>query len=340
MDNSHYAGPATAIDSNIVASPVRKKLWNRPSSAINASNVPAAQISATYESECSAQEFEHITLTEEEHLKQLADFYENVVFSDEEIELMEAAHTASIYGERTEFNANIQVTCSNDCVYCGSAVKAVERGFVRDRARWANDFLLKQVPAFNKKYDCVVRYPTNHDVTLKYLDRHCKAIQEILEAGNDLVINTKPRLRCMEAVAKVCADHKVNVIFNLSITSLDETQSIFWEKNAPLPTERIAAMKFLSERGFRIGVSVEPLLQGSGSAMEIYNAVFPYVTESICFGTMSMVAERVDTTSPGYIEALTNIKRYQSEDNLRFLYNSMKNLPKVTFKNTISKFGR
>jgi DNA repair photolyase len=242
--------------------------------------------------------------------------------------------------ESSEFSANIQVTCSNDCAYCYSAVVAVEKGYVRNRAKWANDFLKKTVPSFNRKYDNIVHYPTNHDVTFRNLDRHCTAIREILEAGNDLVICTKPSLRCMEAVARVCTDYKNKVTFRLTITSLAEAQSVLWEKYAPLPAERIATLKLLFEQGFRTEVFAEPLLQGAGSAMDIYNSVYPYVTESICFGAMNMVDKRVDTTDPVYADAVANIRRYQSDNNLLFLYNSMKDLPKVTFKNSIAKFGR
>ena len=144
----------------------------------------------------------------------------------------------------------------------------------------------------------------------------------------------------MEAVARVCTDYKNKVTFRLTITSLAEAQSVLWEKYAPLPAERIATLKLLFEQGFRTEVFAEPLLQGAGSAMDIYNSVYPYVTESICFGAMNMVDKRVDTTDPVYADAVANIRRYQSDNNLLFLYNSMKDLPKVTFKNSIAKFGR
>jgi hypothetical protein len=64
----------------------------------------------------------------------------------------------TIKHDRSEFTANIQVTCSNDCAYCYSAVMAVERGFINNRVKWANDYLKKEVPSFNKKYNHVVHY--------------------------------------------------------------------------------------------------------------------------------------------------------------------------------------
>lgn len=240
--------------------------------------------------------------------------------------------------EPREFGANIQVTCSNDCIYCYSAVHAVDKGYVSCRAKWANDFLKKQVPSFKNYYDSVVHYPTNHDITQKHLERHCQAIREILEAGNTLVITTKPRLSCMAAVAEVCAGYENEVTFNLTITTLDEDQSVFWERWAPLPAERIAALKFLHEKGFKIKVTAEPLLQGVDSALQIYAAVIPYA-EEVCFGVMNKVESRVDNSTPENVAAIAKIQRYQSKENMKFLHATLKSLPKVSFKESISKFA-
>ena len=82
---------------------------------------------------------------------------------------------------------------------------------------------------------------------------------------------------------------------------------------------------------------IEPLLQGPCSALSIYEATFPNVTEAIWIGTMNMIDERVDVSDPHIAKAVEAIKRYHSIDNLRFLYESMKDLPKVRFKSSITR---
>lgn len=71
--------------------------------------------------------------------------------------------------------------------------------------------------------------------------------------------------------------------------------------------------------------------------MSIYEAVSPYVTDSIWIGTMNSVDTRVDVSIPENARAVEAIKLYHSIDNLRFLYNSMKDLPKVKFKSSITR---
>jgi len=247
--------------------------------------------------------------------------------------------TKAKFGTReiSDISANIQVGCSNDCKYCYAAHRAVTGGFVKTRDAWGKDLLKSSQPMFNKKYDGVVMYPTTHDITRRFLNSHCQAISEILEAGNELLICSKARLECMQRIAKVCADHKDKVTFMVTITTLDEAQSVFWEPNAPLPCERLAALEFLHVEGFKTSVIIEPLLQGPCSAQSVYQAVSPYVSEAIWIGTMNMVDERVDTSNPDNARAAEAIKRYHSVDNLRFLYESMKDLPKVKFKSSITR---
>jgi DNA repair photolyase len=124
----------------------------------------------------------------------------------------------------------------------------------------------------------------------------------------------------------------------VTITTLDEAQSVFWAPNAPLPCERLAALEFLHKEGFKTSVIMEPLLQGPCSALNVYQAASPFVTEAIWIGTMNMAEERVDVSKPENARAVEAIKRYHSIDNLRFLYETMKDLPKVKFKNSITRF--
>ena len=243
--------------------------------------------------------------------------------------------------EISDHSINIQLGCNIQCLYCWAAERAVSNGQVKSRDEWKNEQIksmyFKKGALQFQKYDGVVMYPTTHDITRNFLNSHVKAVRGLLVAGNNLLICSKASLYCMEKIAKVCTDFQHCVTFMVTITSLDEAQSIFWEPNAPLPSERLAALKYLYEEGFETSVIIEPLLQGPCSAMGIYEAVSPFVTDSIWIGTMNSVDVRVDVSIPENARAVEAIKRYHSIDNLRFLYDSMKNLPKIKFKNSITR---
>lgn len=243
--------------------------------------------------------------------------------------------------EFSDHSVNIQTGCINNCKYCYAAERAISGGYVKSREAWPNAQLksmYQQKGSISfKKFDGVVMYPTTHDITSRFLYSHVEAVTALLKAGNDLVICSKTRLHCMERIAEACALYKDKVTFMVTITSLDEGMSIFWEPNAPLPCERIASLQYLHSQGFMTSVIIEPLLQGPCSALGIYQAVSPYVTDSIWIGTMNSADVRVDVSIPENARAVEAIKLYNSVDNLRFLYNSMKDLPKVKFKSSITR---
>jgi DNA repair photolyase len=241
------------------------------------------------------------------------------------------------YGTRelSETSINSLIGCSNNCIFCYAAHNAVEKEFVSSRAAWAFEKARRSQPDLSTKYSGRVMYPTSHDITPKYLPMHINVVRSLLEAGNELLICSKARLGCIKEIAKVCAIHKAKVVFMITVTTLDETQSIFWEPNAPLPAERILTLEYLHREGFKTSVLVEPLLQGPGSAIDIYNRVIEHVSDEIWFGTMNHVDTRVDASNPENAKAVALIKRYHSKENMRFLYDTMVDMPKVRFKRSI-----
>jgi DNA repair photolyase len=241
--------------------------------------------------------------------------------------------------EISDISINSMIGCANNCLYCYAAQSAVDKEYVKPRSAWAFEKVRKSMPDFGKKYPGRVMYPTSHDITPKHLPMHIKAVEALLAAGNEVLICSKARWSCLQEIAKVCANHKDKAIFMITITTLDETQSIFWEPNAPLPAERIMILEYLHQEGFRTSVLVEPLLQGPGSAIEIYNRVVDHVSEEIWFGTMNYVETRVDMSIPDNAKAAEMVKRYHSRENMRFLYDSMIDLPKVRFKRSIAVVG-
>ncbi len=118
-----------------------------------------------------------------------------------------------------------------------------------------------------------------------------------------------------------------------TIGTTDEEIAKILEPNAPTPEERTACLKHAYESGFATSVSAEPMLGGIQTALSIYSAVEPYVTDDIWFGKVnrSPKKDRTDTE----LEVLSWIKQEQSDEKIRVLHGMLKDLDKVQWKDSI-----
>ena len=71
-----------------------------------------------------------------------------------------------------------------------------------------------------------------------------------------------------------------------TIGAMDDDVLRYWESGAPSFAERLAALKHAHGQGFRTSVSAEPMLDVP-HAVELYEAVVPFVTDTIWFGKMN-----------------------------------------------------
>jgi DNA repair photolyase len=235
--------------------------------------------------------------------------------------------------ELSEVSFNIGTGCQNNCRYCFAAYYALNRGKIKARQDWQfHKVFIGSVTKSHPKYEGTVMFPTCHDFHLPLKGAYLGAIGRLLEADNDVLITTKARLKMVEYLCENLTGHKDKVRFMFTITSLNEEVSEFWEPNAPSPFERVAALKHAFDSGYKTSVIVEPLLEGSGGALSIYDTVLPYVAGEIWFGLMEFPKERVDMSDPENAKALERLSRLQSFDNIRFLYNQLNGRDKVRWK--------
>jgi DNA repair photolyase len=255
-----------------------------------------------------------------------------------EIKMTKIDEQKEAFGTRefSEVSYNIGIGCSNNCRYCFAAHYAVQHKDIPEREAW-------QVPRINidkavqipPKYDGLVMFPTRHDFYLRLKGAYLGAIVRLLDAGNDVLVTTKARLRMIEYLCANLDGYKGRVKFMITITSLNEDICDFWEPNAPSPIERLAALKHAHDAGFETSVLVEPLLDGCGGALALYDAVEPHVTGEIWFGLIQFARERVDITDPENVKALERLSRLQSFDNIRFLHSQLDGRDKVRWKKSI-----
>jgi DNA repair photolyase len=230
--------------------------------------------------------------------------------------------------------------CSNDCLYCYAKAQAIR--FKRHTpASWATE---KPLPL--KKYGKrkgVVMFPTTHDITEKNLRWCIYAIGGLLNAGNKLLIVSKPKSDVIQSICnRYWTDqYKEQILFRFTIGSIHDHTLQTWEPNAPSFTERLYALMWCFKHGWQTSVSMEPMLDvGFDNRVRAVEMFAPYVTDAIWLGKMNQIWARLKMnhgklpTMKLVAEALEH--SYEKEPIMN-LYEYLKDHPKVKWKDSIKK---
>lgn len=238
--------------------------------------------------------------------------------------------------EWAEVNENIQVGCTNRCLYCYAAYKAATMyGGWCKREDWGNERLTKR--ADMKSYPArggVVMFPSTHDITPFNIAAYSRVARLILGKGNQLLIVSKPRLDCITRLVKDLAPWREQILFRFTIGSLDNDVSLFWEPGAPLPAERIDCLELAKAERFRTSVSIEPMLEGIDGTGNVVAAVRGHVTDTIWIGKMNKAHLRVPE---GHEAAVDRIVEMQCDENILRLYVEHKEDPLVRWKDSVQQ---
>jgi hypothetical protein len=171
--------------------------------------------------------------------------------------------------------------------------------------------------------------PSTHDITPEYLDPICDLFGNLLSAGNELLIVSKPHFVCIRELCLRLSQWKSQIAFRFTIGSASDATLSYWEPGAPLFAERLESLAHAFYRGWATSVSCEPLLDVSG-AVELFHTLEPYVTDSIWFGKMNDIRRRViPGTDP---KEIARIEAGQTPEAIRGIYESLKSEPKVRWK--------
>jgi DNA repair photolyase len=245
------------------------------------------------------------------------------------------AKPGSRVGEWAPYSYNIGTGCPNGCKYCYARDIALKNNMVADSSQWTIERVNQRKMDITEKVDDMVMFPTMHDITDNNLPTYMATLLNILKAGNRVLIVSKPRMTCIQSICDSFAEYKDSVLFRFTIGSLDERVCKFWEPGAPKPQERVAALKYAFDNGFQTSVSAEPMLEGYRQAIALYKALTPTITESIWFGKMDDIDDRVDMTDPVNEKAAQFIREFQSDADIKLLYDHLKDLPKVRWKKSL-----
>lgn len=236
--------------------------------------------------------------------------------------------------EWADYNVNCIKGCFNNCRYCYARIMAKRFGRCTEDT-W-KDMEVSDIAVQKKygKYSGRVMFPSSHDIVDQpAVQEACfTVIQKLLEAGNDTLITTKPKLSVTKKIIKQFRQFREQIQFRFTITSINNDALSFWEPNAPTYEERLAALKYAHKTGFKTSVSIEPFLDYTPEVL--INNLAPYVTESIWLGPMNYIpSNNLKNEDKGrYIEIRKNYELSHLQD----IYNNVKDFPKIRFKDSMT----
>jgi DNA repair photolyase len=236
--------------------------------------------------------------------------------------------------EWADYNINCIKGCSNNCRYCYAKIIAKRFGRCTEET-WKEIEINRD--ALNKtfnKYNGRVMFPSSHDIidTPEAKKACFSVIKKLLEAGNELLITTKPRLSITRDIIEKFHSFQFLIQFRFTITSIDNQLLSFWEPNAPSFEERLKSLKYAYENGFKTSVSIEPFLDYNPKTLA--TVLSPYVTESIWLGPMNYILK--NSISLEDKQQYEEIRKKYEINHLKEIFEDLKDFPKIRFKDSMT----
>jgi DNA repair photolyase len=231
---------------------------------------------------------------------------------------------------------NIYKGCSNNCRYCYARGEAVRFKRVK-KEDWTTEILnqekVKKGWMLSKKN---IMFPSTHDITPGTYDACEIVLKKVLEAGNTVLIVSKPRA---DLIAKLCdalESYKNQILFRFTIGAQDNALLSFWEPTAPVYEDRREALRIAHEKGFNTSVSLEPMLDPA-NIENLIEDLRDFTTDSMWVGTMNMIGKRVEIDSEKVEEEIGKIEAGQTPEKLMAIYDKFKNDPLIKWKGHVRK---
>lgn len=184
--------------------------------------------------------------------------------------------------------------------------------------------------------------PTTHDITVDNLEESRRLLFRAAAIGNRLLIVSKPRRECIEALIADLKPYKDRVEFRFSIGCLDDEIRKFWEPGAPRIIEREKCIVLAVARGFRVSVSCEPLLE-PWNVLDLVEVVGSMTDGEIWIGCLNKLRQRTAWAfgsrelSTNERELLAQLELWQQPGQVQQVYESVKGIPGIRFKDSYQR---
>lgn len=229
--------------------------------------------------------------------------------------------------------------CSHRCIYCYANAMAARFGRVHPDG-WGHEVVNEAALAKRVgKRKGTIMFPTTHDITADNVNTTGPFLCRLLEAGNHVVVVSKPCPRTASVLSAELLEHADRLLFRFTIGADDDRILSFWEPGAPSFHQRLEALRMMRSRGFRTSVSMEPLLEiREDRTVALFGKLAEHVTEDIWIGKLNKGEARLrangnwnETTA----KALRALEASQSDDRIRSLVARLDGHPLVKWKESV-----
>jgi len=231
-------------------------------------------------------------------------------------------------------NVNCVRGCPHRCRYCYARAQALRFKRIKDPEEWGTSYHSlneAEVRKRQKHIDGLTMFPSTHDITPEFLPQCMQVIAHIVNAGNRLLIVSKPHIECIKAICNRFYHVRNRITFRFTSGSRSDDVLRYWEPGAPLFAERLECLKRAYDAGFATSVSIEPMLDAD-DVVSLFAAVDLFVSETIWIGKMNRVRQRcIPGTSE---EAMARIEAGQTDRRIWDLYHALGNKPSVRWKDS------
>ena len=244
-----------------------------------------------------------------------------------------------ISGTREWAVANIDCCtgCSHGCRYCYARYKAVVKEQKVDKADWRSVLIRNEDVEKNYgRYPGQVMFPTTHDIVEENLGACMTVLENLLAAGNQVLIVSKPTLSCIAQICERFDECKDNILFRFTITARDRELLEYWEPGAPDYKQRKQSLTYAHQEGFATSVSVEPMLDTADAVDMVYD-LLPFVSHSIWLGKLNKIRKRVEITDDRDRIQVEKIIEGQTDERIISIYQHLKEEPLVRWKESIKE---
>jgi DNA repair photolyase len=179
-------------------------------------------------------------------------------------------------------------------------------------------------------------FPSSHDITPNNLNACEIVLRRLLDAGNKVLVVSKPHFSCIESLCTLFQWRRENILFRFSIGACDDQILSYWEPNAPCYDERKQCLRHAYQVGFKTSVSVEPMLD-SANIDALISDLSPYVTDAIWIGTMNHLKRLEKGSDTVLRQAIGRIRKGQTNSVIKAIYQRHKGNPMIKWKKEIKK---
>ena len=226
--------------------------------------------------------------------------------------------------------------CSHDCHYCYAKSMAVRYKQVTP-SEWGLERIRPwDVNKKDKKYEGQVMFPSSHYITPNNLEACMTVLDNLLQAGNRVLIVSKPDLYCIKAICKKFASFKEQLLFRLRSDPGMMRYCHFGSRMHHLTTNARHHWCMLSRKGYETSVSIEPMLD-SEDIDSLISDLAPLVTHSLWIGKMNHLEIFNEIKDYLFLQAVEMVKRGQTDDIIKSIYLRHKDNPLIRWKKEIKK---